>query len=148
MVALDGQRTLLSRVMGGVLSLLAVGGILVTIAAFAYGKNAARQSFDRILLGAANDIAESIDIVNGAPIADIPVSAFGLLSLAADDRIFYSVRGPQGEVLTGYAGAVARDFTHDTLTTPAFFDSTLQGERARFVTVARRFSERDFSGAV
>ncbi|GAA3868468.1 sensor histidine kinase [Celeribacter arenosi] len=142
------QRTLLSRVMGGVLSLLAAGGILVTIAAFAYGKSAARQSFDRILLGAANDIAESINIVDGVPVADIPVSAFGLLSLAAEDRIFYSVRGPQGEVLTGYEGGTIGDFSRNDLTEPAFFDSTLQREHARFVTVARRFSERDFSGAV
>ncbi|MEZ5676794.1 MAG: sensor histidine kinase N-terminal domain-containing protein [Thalassovita sp.] len=55
---------------------------MITIAAFAYGRNAARQSFDRILLGAANDISESITILEGAPIADIPVSAFGLLGLA------------------------------------------------------------------
>ncbi|SFJ80289.1 sensor histidine kinase [Celeribacter neptunius] len=142
------ERSLLSRVMGGVLSLLAMGGILITIAAFAYGRNAARQSFDRILLGAANDIAETITILDGQPIADIPVSAFGLLALAEDDRIFYAIQGPGGEVLTGYESAPATNAPRSTLSTPVFYDGQLQGEPARFLTVTRRFSERDFSGPV
>ncbi|MCA0044901.1 sensor histidine kinase [Celeribacter litoreus] len=142
------ERSVLSKVMGGVLSLLAMGGILITIAAFAYGRNAARQSFDRILLGAANDMAETIFVLDGRPIADIPVSAFGLLALAEDDRVFYAVQGPDGAVLTGYDGEGKNPNLRDVLTEPMFYDSRMQGEGARFVTVARRFSERDFSGAV
>ena len=145
---LAGKRSLLTRVMGGVLSLLAMGGIVITIAAFAYGRNAARQSFDRILLGAANDISESITILEGAPIADIPVSAFGLLGLAQDDRIYYSVQGADGTVLTGYDGAIEKGALRGNLTEPTFYDGKMQKEPARFVTVARLFSERNFSGAV
>ncbi|MBW6419699.1 sensor histidine kinase [Celeribacter sp. PS-C1] len=142
------ERSLLSRVMAGVLSLLAIGGILITIAAFAYGRNAARQSFDRILLGAANDISETIYILEGRPVAEISVSAFGLLALAEDDRIFYSIQGPDGTVLTGYEGEGQTSALRAAQVTPMFYDSRMQGEAARFVTVARRFSERDFSGAV
>ncbi|WP_106746224.1 sensor histidine kinase [Yoonia maritima] len=142
------QRSLLSRVMIGVLSLLAIGGCIVSLAAFAYGKNAARQSYDRLLVGAANDIAESINIIDGAAIADIPVSAFGLLSLALDDRIAYAVRGPDGALLTGYETALPPEGAARRQADPFYYDSTLQGEPSRFVTVVRRFSERDYSGTV
>jgi two-component system sensor histidine kinase TctE len=142
------ERSLLARVMAGVFTLLAMGGIVVAVAAFAYGRNAARQSFDRILLGAANDIAESLIVQDGQPVANIPASAFGLLALAENDRIYYSIQGPDGAVLTGYSGGAKTANLSDTLTSPVFYDSRMQTERARFVTVARLFSERDFSGAV
>jgi len=142
------QRTLLSRVMGGVLSLLAMGGVVVMLASFAYGKNAARQSFDRLLVGAASDIAESVNVVEGVPVADIPVSAFGLLAFADEDRVSYSVRGPEGGLLTGHEEAKERIGDARSLMQPFFFDTKIHGEAARFVTVVRRFSERDFSGNV
>ncbi|CUH82042.1 sensor histidine kinase [Tropicibacter naphthalenivorans] len=141
-------RTLLARVMLGVLSLLAMGGVVVSLAAFAYGQNAAQQAFDRLLVGAAQDIAESVNIVGGVPVADIPVSAFGLLSLAQDDRIAYAVRGPSGALLTGHPWATAAADLPRSLDAPRFFDGTMQGEAARYVTVVRPFSERDYSGVV
>lgn len=115
-----GPRTLLARVMIGVLSLLALGGVVVAIATFEYGRSAARQSFDRLLVGAAQDIAESISISDGAPLVDLPVSAFSLLSLAADDRIFYAVHETDGSLLTGYEGFDLRGVVQQDLTQPAF----------------------------
>tara|TARA_R110002033_G_scaffold103901_1_gene151488 strand:- start:6685 stop:8073 length:1389 start_codon:yes stop_codon:yes gene_type:complete len=143
-----GPRTLLARVMIGVLSLLALGGVVVAIATFEYGRSAARQSFDRLLVGAAQDIAESISISDGAPLVDLPVSAFSLLSLAADDRIFYAVHETDGSLLTGYAGFDLRGVAQQDLTQPAFFDGRMQQEPARFVTVARPFAERAYSGRI
>ncbi|TMV89205.1 sensor histidine kinase [Thioclava sp. BHET1] len=145
---LHAPRSLLTRVIVGVLSLLALGGVLITLAAFAYGKSAARQSFDRLLVGAANDIAESINITDGAPVADIPVSAFGLLALATDDRIFYSVRDTNGSLLTGYDDPEIASHVGREVTGPQFFDGRMQSDPARFVTVVRRFSERSYSGNV
>ena len=136
--------TLVSRVMVGVLSLLALGGIVVAFAAFAYGRSAARQAFDPLLVGAAQDIAESISIGDDGPVIDLPVSAFGLLSLAPDDRIFYAIHGPDGALLTGYDGIPA---ALDTVQ-PRFRDWTLQGDPARFVTVSRLFSERAYAGRI
>ena len=131
----------------GVLSLLVVGGIIVAVASFAYGRQAARQAYDRLLVGAAQDIAESISIIDGAPVADLPLSAFGLLGLALDDRISYSVRGPDGGLLTGHETALPPLKTNQR-TGAQFYDAQLQGEKARFVTVIRRFAERDYSGTV
>ena len=133
------------RVIRGILTLLLVGGAVAALAAFAYGRAAARESYDRLLLGAANDIAEAISVQNGAPVVDLPVAAFQLLALAPDDRIYYSVRGPDGAVLTGATGPLPR---HGETTSPSFFDARMGDENARFVTLSRRFAERSFSGTV
>lgn len=80
----------------------AAGGTIVTVAALAYGEQAARQAYDRLLLGAANDIAGAILIRDGAIHVDIPASAFELLGLAPEDRILYAVYAPDGRLVTGY----------------------------------------------
>lgn len=138
------RNSLMARVMFGVLALLAAGGLIVAVASMTYGKQAARQSYDRLLLGAAQDIAESTKIIDSAPVVDLPVSAFSLLSLALDDRIAYAVRDENGVLLTGYSTTpVLKDRAGHL-----FFDAKLQEEDARFVAVARRFTERDYSGTV
>lgn len=137
---------LATRVLVAVLAILLLGGILVAGSTWWNGRQAARQAYDRILIGAANDIAESIRIQDGAPVVVLPVSAFELLAQAPDDRIFYSVARPNGELITGLddsflVKALARRRS-------GFFDAELNGEKARFVQIDRRFVERDFSGTV
>lgn len=136
--------TLAARVLRGVLLILLAGGVLVAGSTWVNGRTAARASYDRLLLGAASDIAESIRVMDGAPFVDLPVSAFELLGQAPDDRIFYAVRGPGGGLITGMEGA----FVPQTGRGTTYFDAALQGEDARFVRVTRVFAERDFSGEV
>ncbi|WP_373050989.1 sensor histidine kinase [Thalassovita aquimarina] len=101
-----------------------------------------------MLLGAASDIAESIRILDGRPFVDLPVSAFELLAQAPDDRIYYSVRDPNGELITGLENTTVAAFEASHRIDPVFHDAQLQEEAARFVQVTRRFAERDFSGEV
>ena len=142
--------SLSSRVIKAVLLILLVGGLLVAGATLYNGRLAARQSYDRILLGAAQDIAGSIHIQSGRPIVDLPVSAFELLAQAPEDRIHYAVRGPGNTLITGLdetdiAPPARRGGPSSG---PEFFDARLNGEPARFVRVTRRFAERDFSGSI
>lgn len=141
----EPQRSLTARLVIALSGLLIVGALILALAAFAYGRAAARDAFDRLLVGAATDIAASISVVDGKPVVDLPVSAFTLLALAPDDRIAYQVRGPKGEVLTGYAelpqpGPGAGD--------TALYDARFTGEPARYIRITRRFAERQFSGSV
>ncbi|WP_108263426.1 sensor histidine kinase N-terminal domain-containing protein [Mangrovicoccus ximenensis] len=129
-------QSLLTRVTGAVLSLLLVGGIIVALVSWANGRAAARAAYDRILVGAANDIAESIAIQDGVPVTALPVSAFQLLAQAPDDRISYAVRGPGRELLTGHEDA-PRPRARSRGADPVFFDADMQGEPARFVEVTR-----------
>lgn len=130
----------------GVIALLALGGVLVSVSTWFNGRSAAWEAYDRLLVGAANDISESIRILDGAPIADLPVSAFQLLGQAPDDRISYAVRGPRGELITGFDEAPGRRDARAT--GPVYFDAPMQDEPARFVEITRRFAEREFSGVV
>ena len=127
-----------ARMVIGLGLLLLVGGAVLSAAAFAYGRAAARDAFDRLLVGAATDIAASISIVDGAPHVDLPLAAFELLALAPDDRVAYQVAGPGG-VLTGYADLPAGE---------GFYDAAFKGAPARFLRLSRRFAERSFSGSV
>ena len=140
------RSSLLARMLRGVVALILLGGVLVALTAWRNGAEAARQAYDRILLGAANDIAESIRIDRGAPVPVLPVSAFDLLAQAPDDRVAYAVRGPDGAVLAGMADTPQAPAPRGSA--PRFFAATMQDEEARFVTVTRLFAERDFSGAV
>lgn len=138
--------SLTTRVAFGIAFLLIFGGVIVSIAAFAYGREAARSAYDRLLLGAATNIASAISVQDGSPEIELPVSAFELLALAPDDRIGYRIIGPDGGTLTGY----------EELTLPGgrselregFFDGEFFGEPARFAVVSRRFAERKLNGTL
>lgn len=136
--------SLKSRVALAVASVLLVGGAVVLIAALAYGRSAAREAYDRLLIGAAADIAASISVRDGAALVDMPMSAFELLALARDDRIDYRVVGPDGRTLTGDDAAPLPTADGDTV----FYDGDFGAEPARYVSVIRRFAERSFSGSV
>lgn len=121
---------------------LAIGGVAVSLAAYAYGRSAAQQSYDRLLVGAANQIAGSLSLRGGDLTVDIPVSAFELLSLAPRDRVVYAVFDDRGRLVTGY----------DSVSLPEgdgrFFSGTFAGEPARYVHVRRQIAERSFLGTV
>lgn len=121
---------------------LAAGGVAVTAAALAYGQQAAREAYDRLLIGAAGQIAAAVRIQQGELIVDIPVTAFELLALAPEERIAWRVIDPAGRTVTGDA-AVAPPAGAAQL-----WEARLRGERFRFAATRRRFAERAFSGTV
>lgn len=118
------------------------GGVAVAIAALAFGRNAAQQSYDRLLIGAANQIAGAITLREGVVSVDLPVSAFQLLALAPEDRIVYAVFAPDGRLVTGY-GDLSPPQGGDTL-----YDGEFAGEPVRLAVARRLFAERTFSGTV
>ncbi|MEW9922045.1 sensor histidine kinase [Marimonas sp. MJW-29] len=134
--------SLRSRLAFSIVMIFAIGGIVVAIAAFAYGRTAAQRSFDRLLIGAANQIAGSLALRAGEVTVDIPVSAFELLSLAPRDRVVYGVFASDGALITGYE-TVTRPDDDET-----FYSGVFAGEPTRFARVTRQFAERTFLGSV
>lgn len=125
--------------------LLIVGGITVSLMAYAYGRQSADAAYDRVLLGAAFEVSRSISIVDGTPSVDMPVSAFELLALAPDDRIAYRVIGTDGRTITGdewVPEPVTRQID------PLYYTSRQGSAEFRFVALGRRFAERSFKGDV
>ena len=110
-------RSLYSRIILVIAIVFGAGSLALGTAAWFYARLAADDAYDRLLVGAALQIAESIYVQEGTVSVDPPFSAFETLSLSADDRIFYKVVGPRGGVLTGYDDLTpARSFaeTRDT----------------------------------
>lgn len=137
-----GRSSVTVRLAVALVLILGAGGVIVALAALAYGRAAADRSFDRILIGAANQIAAATALRDGRVQVDLPVSAFELLALAPNDRIVYAVVGPNDALLTGYPD-LAPPQPDQT-----FFDGIFTGEPARFAVATRRFAERSFSGTV
>ncbi|HEY1383759.1 MAG TPA: sensor histidine kinase N-terminal domain-containing protein [Dongiaceae bacterium] len=125
--------------------ILAAGGIAISVAAYAYGRQAAQEAYDRLLAGAAFQIAQSISVVEGRVLVNLPVSAFELLALAPDDRVFYRVIGPDGGTITGYGDLPSPTEAREDL---AFYSVEYSGEPVRLVSAVRRFAERGFTGQV
>lgn len=127
--------------------LLTIAAAGTAVAALSYGQTAATRAFDRLLTGAALQIAERIGVVEGETVIDIPLSAFGLLSLASEDRIFYRIIGPDGETLTGDETVPLPDVTdHDS--GPLLYDAEFSGEAIRAIRMQRFLAERAVRGPI
>lgn len=122
--------------------------VLVVLASIAaatrFGQAASDETFDRLLRGAALQIAERVSVSDGKARVDLPVSAFELLSLAASDRVFYRVIGPDGKTMTGYEDLPLP--RNDKAST--FYDARFKGVDIRAFKLTRRLAERSISGAV
>lgn len=127
------------------------GMIALYLAATSYARYAADSSFDRLLLGSAGSIAETLSITPGEIRADIPYSALDMLSAAPDDRVFYRVMGTDGRTVTGYPdlpiGPSSRSQA-DASKPVQFFDAPYRGETVRFVLVGREVRIAGQSGWV
>ncbi|EAR51301.1 two-component system sensor protein [Oceanicola granulosus HTCC2516] len=133
------------RVATAVAAVLALGGVVVVWSALVYGRQAAREVYDGLLVGAASDIAETISVRDGAASVVLPVSAFELLGQAPDDRVRYLIVAPDGTPITGDA---ATPRPPDGAAEPALYDADFGDEPARYVALTRRFAERSYSGPV
>lgn len=132
--------------LGTAMALILVLVVAGTIAAAnRYGEAAADEAFDRLLRGAALQIAERVTVIDGTTSVDLPVAAFELLSLARSDRVFYRIVGPDMQTVTGYDDLplAARPGSGEQV-----YDATFKGVDIRAAVVTRKLAERSVSGSV
>lgn len=127
--------------------LLTIAAAGTVVAALSYGQTAATRAFDRLLTGAALQIAERISVVEGETVVDIPLSAFGLLSLAPEDRIFYRIIGPEGQTLTGDESFPLPEASARS-DGPLLYDTAFSGEAVRAISMQRFLAERAVRGPI
>lgn len=135
----------------GLVLCLGLGGTIY--AAYGYGRTAANEAFDSLLRGAALQISERVFVVDGKINVDIPVSAFELLSLAKNERVFYRITGPDGELLTGYpdfpmANTGQRGDRRSTNDQPIIYQTTYAGTEVRALEMRKSISERAVTGDI
>lgn len=137
------------------LMLLLLGG-LFAVAAAVYVEsrysalNAANETYDRSLLGAAIAISEQVLIVNGVVDVDIPYVALEMLDSAIENRVYYQVSLPDNSLVTGYDGLPlppARSASED-LDQPVFYDSNYRGSPIRVAAISRFISSPEISTRV
>lgn len=124
--------------------LFSVGMVALYGAASTYATYAADSSYDRLLMGSAASIAETLSITQDMAkeqiSVDVPYAALDMLAAAPNDKVFYRVAGLDGTTVTGYDDLPPYRSPLGTL--PAnqevrFFDAPYRGEPVRFVILGR-----------
>lgn len=144
-------RARLATIMGAV---FLIGMVALYAAARSSAEAASNRSFDRLLLGSVLSITETIAVSGGRVQIDLPYAALDMLSAAPEDRVFYRVVGPDGDLVTGdprlpwlpsleERAAAARVTQADA---PLFFDAVHSGEKVRFAVLGRQVAEPGAAG--
>lgn len=118
------------------IGVFAAGTIIAMGAAWLFSTTAATEAYDRLLLSAAAQISDSIQVDHGRVTALPPDSVFETLAQSTGDRFFFAVRAPNGELLTGYPALKAGQATpHEGIAT--FGNRNFAGTTMRTVTAYR-----------
>lgn len=121
--------------------LLAIGAAGLTMGGWYYAKSAADETYDRLLVGAALQIAEAMTVREGAIAVELPVSAFQVLALAERDRIFYEILDTEGRFLTGYSDLSKVITAWPTGIEPHLASGTFMDQNVRLAVAGRAFSD-------
>ncbi|WP_034856904.1 sensor histidine kinase [Sinorhizobium sojae] len=140
------RSSLFARLVRRVAIVLMLGAASLITAAWFYARTAADEAYDRLLLGAAFQMSESLTVADGALRFVLPPSAFELLGLAHRDRIFYRVIDPTGSTLTGYADLEPKAPLSQSRDGPAFGNAEYRGAAVRTVTLSRAMTLNDGTG--
>lgn len=112
------------------------GGFVALVAAWLFAQSAADETYDGLLQSAAVQMADTVAQVDGRYRVVPPDSAFDTLAFADQDRFFYSVRAPNGALLTGYADLPAAGVPRSPAAM-ATRDSTFAGTAIRIGTMRK-----------
>lgn len=133
------------RLAGSFCLVFLVGMLALYFGARSHAEAAANRSYDRLLLGSALSIAETISIAGDEIRVDLPYAALDMLSAAPEDRVFYSVVGPHDEQITGEVDLPSEDGFRDN-DGPYFFDAEYKGEMVRFAVLGRQIARAQQTG--
>ena len=124
--------------------LLITGGIILYFMQHSI-EHATESAYDRLLLASARTVANAVQTEKGKVVVEIPGAAFSMFP--GDDRIFYVIRDPDGDYVTGYkqfdSGMALAHQTGGTFQN-AFFNN----EPVRIVTVGRLIAAENKTGWV
>lgn len=144
----ETRHSLQWRLIGSLSIALTLGSTMLGFAAYNYARTAADDSYDRLLVGAAEQISETITADNGRLSVDVPLSALETLSISRTDRVYYRVDGPDGAAVTGYGDLPLPRGLPATEDAPAIDDARFKGADIRIASVRRYVSESGINGWV
>ncbi|MBQ0819928.1 sensor histidine kinase [Microvirga sp. HBU67558] len=142
------EPSLFTRLIVLISLVLMVGAAALTTAAWYYARAAANNAYDRLLVGAAYQMAEALTVQGGTLTVELPVSAFELLANSERDRIFYKIVDPGGRTLTGYPDLTTPESDAPAMANPEAKDGRFKGVNVRVTKVGRFFSDPSVQGRV
>jgi two-component system sensor histidine kinase TctE len=142
------EPSLFARLIVLISLVLTTGAAALTAAAWYYAREAANDAYDRLLIGAAYQMAEALKVQDGTLTVELPVSAFELLARSERDRIFYKIVDPGGHTLTGYTDLATPETDAPILAGPAVQDGRFTGAAVRVTKISRYFSDPAVQGRV
>ncbi|MCM2972780.1 sensor histidine kinase [Larsenimonas suaedae] len=95
--------SLFQRVTLGLLIPLLIGGIALLATAYESAERTANENLDRLLDAATRAMAEQLRWQTDRLWFDVPASALDTLAPSGDERVFYSLIGPDGTLVSGNA---------------------------------------------
>jgi two-component system sensor histidine kinase TctE len=140
----DLRYSLHTRIITFIGLILAAGAILLGFAAWQYATVAARESYDKLLIGGAVQIAENVYVQGSVVTLDPPVAM--LSTLSAYDLVFYKVVDPRGVVIAGdrdLLSGVQPTRTHEGVT---LADGLFQGRPVRIATIGKKLDNPRVGG--
>lgn len=124
---------------------LALLALLNAVLAYLAALSAVNQAYDRSLTASIKAIAENTHSLEGKVQVDIPASAFGIFDDGVQERIFYAVLGPDGEMITGYPDLRAPQRVEDDGRI-SIADSVYGSEPVRIGALRKRMYDPDMVG--
>lgn len=121
----------------------------LSVGVWHYANTSADYSYDRLLSSASVTMLDGINVAQDQVYIDLPYSAFEILQLAPEDKIYYAIYGPNGDFLSGYSDLpIAPTATQQEFEQPRYELHTYKDQKVRFIARHKRLSERSVAGNV
>lgn len=133
------------RILWLAIALLLAAALALVVFVLDYARRSSDTAYDRLLSASAFTIAGAVQAEAGRVTVELPLASFAMFS--DDDRVFYSVAGPDGGFVTGYR-ELGADLAPATDSEPDYEDIDFRGEPVRVATVGRLVSTASGTGWV
>ena len=128
--SLSLRRHLLSRLLPGLLILIALGAVFSYFLALGF----ANRAYDRWLLDSANSLATQVKLQNGKTVFNLSREALEVFEWDEVDKTYYRVSSQSMGLLAGYRDLPFRENAKD-MNEPMYFDEHFRGVEVRGVHI-------------
>ena len=107
--------------------------------------DAANRAYDRSLASALKNISGSIHATQGEITVDIPYSALDVFEEGVQERIYYAIIGPSGNVITGYDDLPFMGLK-ENVDEPYIVDTLFREQPIRLAALSKRLYDHELTG--
>ncbi|WP_341987464.1 sensor histidine kinase [Azorhizobium sp. AG788] len=134
----ESRASLHARIIAFIAAILCGGALLLGLAAWQYASVAARDAYDKLLIGGVIQVAENLFVQGGVVTLDPPAAAFATLS--AYDLVFYRVTDPRGVVVAGYEDLAPDLPLAEMRSGVVLSDGVYQGQKVRIAAIGKQIT--------